>query len=56
MVRRNIALAIAKIAHHEWPEQWPSLFDELIVILQGKDMNAIHGAIRYPAIIIHAHL
>ena len=31
----NLSLAISKIAHIEWPEQWPDLFDRLLACLKG---------------------
>ncbi|KAJ3272055.1 Importin 9 [Terramyces sp. JEL0728] len=43
-IRSNIALTISKIAHLEWPEQWPNLFLELIELLKG-DLNSCHGAL-----------
>ncbi len=39
-------MAIASIAHWEWPEHWPSLITDLIKCLNSGDQNLINGAIR----------
>jgi hypothetical protein len=46
-VRVNIALTLAKIAHHDWPDLWPGLFDEVLSLIQGNEVNGVHGAITY---------
>ena len=46
-VRVNIALALAKIAHHDWPDLWPGLFDEVLSLIQGNNVDGVHGAIMY---------
>ena len=45
-IRANITHVISKIAHLEWPEQWPNLFDLLMGQLNSSDMNQIHGTVR----------
>lgn len=46
-VRVNIALTLAKIAHHDWPDLWPGLFDEVLSLIQGNNVDGVHGAIMY---------
>ena len=40
------AYVISKIAHYDWPEAWPSLFDELMECLNSNHLDAVHGASR----------
>lgn len=44
--RIAIAYVISKIAHFDWPEVWPTLFDELMSCLNSKHADAVHGATR----------
>lgn len=45
-VRTSVAYAISAIAHWDWPECWPELFDLMMQCLQSGDPNAVHGAMR----------
>ncbi|CAH1784945.1 unnamed protein product [Owenia fusiformis] len=45
-VRTSVAYAISAIAHWDWPEAWPELFDILMALLTSGDHNAVHGAMR----------
>ena len=45
-LRVACAYLIAKIAHHDWPETWETLFDELMALLKSGNSNSVHGAIR----------
>ncbi|KAK6177118.1 hypothetical protein SNE40_015285 [Patella caerulea] len=45
-VRTSIAYAISAIAHWDWPETWPNLFDIMMRELTSGDPNAVHGAMR----------
>ncbi|XP_033102932.1 importin-9-like [Anneissia japonica] len=45
-VRSSIAYAISAIAHWDWPEAWPGLFDQLMHLITSGDANAVHGAMR----------
>lgn len=45
-VRTSVAYAISAIAHWDWPENWPQLFDLMMQCLQSGDPNAVHGAMR----------
>ncbi|XP_067129013.1 importin-9 [Centruroides vittatus] len=45
-VRSSIAYAISAIAHWDWPENWPELFDILMHSLTSEDHNAVHGGMR----------
>ncbi|KAG8040464.1 hypothetical protein G9C98_002460 [Cotesia typhae] len=46
-VRVSVAYAIAAIAHWDWPENWPGLFDILVNCLNGAQSEyAVHGAMR----------
>ncbi|CAD6208615.1 GSCOCG00010595001-RA-CDS [Cotesia congregata] len=43
----SVAYAIAAIAHWDWPENWPGLFDILVNCLNGAQSEyAVHGAMR----------
>ncbi|KAK0168636.1 hypothetical protein PV327_002414 [Microctonus hyperodae] len=45
-VRSSVAYAISAIAHWDWPENWPGLFDILVNCLSGQNEFAVHGAMR----------
>ncbi|XP_066586288.1 importin-9 isoform X2 [Prorops nasuta] len=45
-VRTSVAYAISAIAHWDWPENWPGLFDILVNCLSGDNECAVHGAMR----------
>ncbi|GFG36391.1 hypothetical protein Cfor_01763 [Coptotermes formosanus] len=45
-VRSSVAYAISAIAHWDWPENWPGLFDILINYLSSGNEWAVHGAMR----------
>ncbi|KZC12620.1 Importin-9 [Dufourea novaeangliae] len=45
-VRTAVAYAISAIAHWDWPENWPGLFDILVSCLSGENEYAVHGAMR----------
>ncbi|XP_022238749.1 importin-9-like [Limulus polyphemus] len=45
-VRSSVAYAISAVAHWDWPEAWPQLFDLLMEALTSGDSNAVHGAMR----------
>jgi len=43
-IRVAIAYAISRIAQHDWPENWPHLFDSLLANLRSGDSKQVHGA------------
>jgi hypothetical protein len=45
-IRSNVAYTISKIAHIEFPEQWPSFFDELMNCLGSSSIHVVQGAIQ----------
>ncbi|XP_069141482.1 importin-9-like isoform X2 [Argopecten irradians] len=45
-VRTSVAYAISAIAHLDWPEAWPQLFQILMEALTSGDLNSVHGAMR----------
>ncbi|XP_024868417.1 importin-9 isoform X2 [Temnothorax curvispinosus] len=45
-VRTAVAYAISGIAHWDWPENWPGLFDVLVSCLREESECAVHGAMR----------
>ena len=45
-VRAGVAYAISAIAHWDWPEAWPELFDILMQALTSGNQDAVHGAMR----------
>lgn len=44
-VRTAVAYVISSIAHWDWPEKWPALFNVLITCLRDNEL-AIDGAMR----------
>ncbi|KAK8783595.1 hypothetical protein V5799_010042 [Amblyomma americanum] len=45
-LRSSVAYAISAIAHWDWPEAWPQLFEILMQALTSGDSNTVHGAMR----------
>lgn len=45
-VRSSVAYTISAVAHWDWPEQWPELFDILMAALQDPNEFAAQGAVR----------
>uniref|UniRef100_A0A8C2T3W4 Lysine demethylase 5B n=1 Tax=Coturnix japonica TaxID=93934 RepID=A0A8C2T3W4_COTJA len=45
-VRSSVAYAVSAIAHWDWPEAWPELFNLLMEMLVSGDVNVVHGAMR----------
>jgi importin-9 len=46
LIRSNVAYTVSKIAHLDFPEQWPNFFDELMVCLRSSNVHIVQGAIR----------
>jgi len=45
-VRSSVAYAVSAIAHWDWPEAWPGLFQILMEALTTGNSDAVHGAMR----------
>ena len=45
-VRSSVAYAVSAIAHWDWPEAWPGLFQILMEALMAGNSDAVHGAMR----------
>lgn len=45
-VRNTVAYAVAAIAHWDWPESWPDLFEQLMLALNSSNPNLVHGSMR----------
>lgn len=45
-MRSSVAYAISAVAHWDWPENWPDLFDILVNYLSNGNEWAVHGAMR----------
>jgi importin-9 len=39
------AVTISRIAHFDWPENWPSLFDGLMEFLKSNNKHQVHGVL-----------
>jgi len=37
---------VSKIAHSDWPDEWPDLLDSLIVLLSSNSSPSVHGAMQ----------
>ena len=44
-IRSVVAYSISNIASHDWPNEWPELFDIIVKCLAG-DENSVHGAMK----------
>ena len=45
-VRNTVAFSLAGIAHWDWPDHWPQLFDVLMEAMRADDEFAVQGAVR----------
>ncbi len=50
--RTAAAYVVAKIAHHDYPEQWPDMLDHLVALLRLDALSA-HGSMQVLAEFIH---
>ncbi|PSR91229.1 Importin-9 like [Actinidia chinensis var. chinensis] len=42
-----VSMAVASIAHYDWPEDWPDLLPLLLKLISDQtNMNGVHGALR----------
>lgn len=47
-----VGMAIASIAHYDWPEDWPNLLPLLLKLISDQaNMNGVHGALKCLALI-----
>ncbi|GKD48324.1 importin-9 isoform X1 [Tanacetum coccineum] len=47
-----ISMAVASVAHHDWPEEWPDLLTFLIKLINDQsNTNAVNGALRCLALL-----
>lgn len=44
-IRLASAALISSIAHPDWPDDWPSLMNELLVLIEGRK-DAVDGGMR----------
>ena len=51
-----MAYAISAIAHWDWPEAWPELFQILMEALTSGQPSSVHGAMRVLAGIVKNNL
>jgi hypothetical protein len=45
-IRVASAYAVSKVAHNDWPEDWPNLFNVLLDLIKSSNPNDVHGAMR----------
>ncbi|KAI7859526.1 armadillo-type protein [Circinella umbellata] len=45
-IRVVSAYVVSKIAHDDFPEDWPNLFDVLVSYLKSNSVDGVHGAMR----------
>ncbi|TPX69623.1 hypothetical protein SpCBS45565_g02263 [Spizellomyces sp. 'palustris'] len=45
-MRVLIAYVVSRIAHFDWPESWPDLFETLLADIRGGNADHVHGAMR----------
>ncbi|XP_052199036.1 uncharacterized protein LOC127806080 isoform X1 [Diospyros lotus] len=47
-----VGMAVASIAHYDWPEEWPELMPLLLKLINDQsNMNGVHGALRCLALL-----
>ncbi|KAI9592385.1 armadillo-type protein [Syncephalis fuscata] len=44
-IRTAFASVVAKIAHQDWPEQWPNLLESLVQLLRDGSADQAHGVL-----------
>ncbi|KAI1307338.1 Importin-9 [Halotydeus destructor] len=45
-LKSSVAYVISTIAHFDWPEEWPELFDILVRNLASSNLGAIYGSMK----------
>ncbi|KAI1295774.1 Importin-9 [Halotydeus destructor] len=45
-LKSSVAYVISTIAHFDWPEEWPELFDLLVRNLASSNLGAIYGSMK----------
>ncbi|KAI0219256.1 hypothetical protein L0F63_001351 [Massospora cicadina] len=45
-VRSAAAYVVARLAHFDWPEDWPKFVEQLIQLIRGGDRYGVHGSFR----------
>ncbi|KAG0068374.1 hypothetical protein BGZ89_004825 [Linnemannia elongata] len=45
-IRASCAFVVSKIAHLDWPDSWPELFDVLLGHLKTGSADEVHGSMR----------
>ncbi|KAG0276851.1 hypothetical protein BGZ95_006953 [Linnemannia exigua] len=45
-IRSSCAFVVSKIAHLDWPDSWPELFDVLMAHLKAGSTDEVHGSMR----------
>ena len=43
-IRSGVAHAISAIAHWDWPEEWPTLFNTMMAFLTQGNEYGLHGS------------
>ena len=43
-IRLGVAHAISAVAHWDWPDEWPTLFDTMMVLLMRGGGDGLHGS------------
>ncbi|XP_027154698.1 importin-9 isoform X1 [Coffea eugenioides] len=47
-----VSVAVASVAHYDWPEDWPDLLPFLLKLMnEQNNVNAVHGALRCLALL-----
>ncbi|KAI7756235.1 hypothetical protein M8C21_007214, partial [Ambrosia artemisiifolia] len=47
-----IGMAVASVAHHDWPDEWPDLLSYLMKLINDQsNTNAVNGALKCLALI-----
>ncbi|KAL3510909.1 hypothetical protein ACH5RR_030310 [Cinchona calisaya] len=47
-----VSMAVASVAHYDWPEDWPDLLPLLLKLINDQNnVNAVHGALRCLALL-----
>jgi len=46
-IRNSVASVISSIAHWDWPEQWPNLFEILMQLLKNPEVSTINHSTDY---------
>ena len=45
-IRTATGLVVSAVGNHDFPEEWPTLFEDIVGAIQSEDLDLVHGAMQ----------